>query len=127
MSAGRKKIILDWEKVDKMLEAGLNGVEVSEMLGISFDTLSNRVKEDKKTDFSEYSRLKRSKGDGRLKLSQFNIAMNGSEKMNIWLGKQRLGQSDKKEIKQELTGEALNVNFLSTGKQPKTSENEVEE
>ena len=39
-NAGRKKIKIDWKKVDNSLRAGSNGVQVSAMLGISFDTLS---------------------------------------------------------------------------------------
>ena len=47
--------------------------------------------------------------------------------MLIWLGKQRLDQSDKKEIKQENTGQLLNISFTSTGIKPITNENDVVE
>lgn len=127
MAAGRKKIIIDWDKVDKMLMAGANGVQVAAMLGIHYNTLARACQEEKKCDFSAYLLDKKEKGNSLLLAKQYDLAMNGDRGMLIWLGKNRLDQSDKKEIKQELTGEAINVNFLSTGKKPKTSENEVED
>lgn len=99
---GRKKIKIDWNKVDNSLMAGANGVQVSAMLGISFDTLSRRCKEDKKADFADYLRQKREKGNNLLHAKQYELAMKGDRGMLIWLGKQRLDQSDKETGKQEI-------------------------
>ena len=54
--AGRKKIEIDWKKVDKWLEAGAKGTEVAAALGISILTrLARRCIEDKKSaNFSDY-------------------------------------------------------------------------
>ena len=51
---GRKKIKIDWKKVDSALMAGSNGVQVAAMLGISFDTLSRRCKEIHKADLMRF-------------------------------------------------------------------------
>lgn len=95
--AGRKKAVIDWRRVDKLLEAGCNGVEIAAALGIHYDTLAKRCKSDKKTDFSDYMQQKRASGDSLLRTAQFKAAMSGDKSMLIWLGKQRLNQSDKKD------------------------------
>lgn len=109
--AGRKKIKIDWEEVDKYLEAGAKGTEVAAALGIHKDTLYDKCKEDKKTDFSVYLRLKRECGNTKLRLKQQALAMEGDRGMLIWLGKNRLDQSDKKETKTELSV-PQSINFV---------------
>ena len=82
-----------------MLEADLEGTEVASFLHISPDTLYDRCKEEKNVLFSEYLRLKKDRGNGRIKQRQYQLAMEGDRAMLIWLGKQRLGQSEKNETK----------------------------
>ena len=126
-NAGRKKFIIDWAKVDNALMAGSNGVQVAAMLGISFDTLSRRTNEDKNADFAEYMRQKREKGNNLLKAMQYRLAMDGDRGMLIWLGKNRLDQSDKKEIKQQITGSLININMKGGTNDPVQSENDIKE
>lgn len=94
---GRKKAVIDWRRVDKLLEAGCNGVEISANLGIHSNTLYERCKVDNKCDFSDYAATKRASGDSLLRTAQFKAAMAGDKSMLIWLGKQRLNQTDKKD------------------------------
>ena len=75
MAGGRPEITIDWRKVDQLLMAGYNGLEVSAELGIHHDTLYNRTLTDLGISFSDYSAQKHSKGDGLLKAKQFNKAM----------------------------------------------------
>ena len=126
-NAGRKKFIIDWAKVDNALMAGSNGVQVAAMLGISFDTLSRRTNEDKSADFAEYMRQKREKGNNLLKAMQYRLAMDGDRGMLIWLGKNRLDQSDKKEIKQQNTGSLININMKGGTGKAVQSENDIKE
>jgi len=108
-NAGRKKIVISWSRVDSALEAGANGVQVAAMLGISFDTLSRRCNSDKNADFAEYMLTKRESGNEKLLKAQYNLAINeNNNSMLIWLGKQRLNQSDKREIKNDTT---INANL----------------
>ena len=97
----RPKINIDWEKVDRYLVAGATGTEVAAVLGIHAHTLYDRCKEDHKLSFSDYLLQKKEKGDSMLKLKQFEQAMEGDRGMLIWLGKNRLDQSDKKEVKHD--------------------------
>ena len=103
-NAGRKKIVINWARVDSALKAGANGVQVAAMLGISFDTLSRRTNEEKNADFAAYMREKREAGNEELLKAQYEGAISGDRGLLIWLGKQRLNQTDKKEIKQQFDG-----------------------
>lgn len=92
--AGRKRIKIDWKKVDNALIAGANGVQVAALFGIHPDTLYIRCKEVHKMDFSAYLSEKREKGNSLLLAKQYDLAMKGDRGMLIWLGKNRLGQSE---------------------------------
>ena len=97
----RPKKNIDWKEVDKYLIAGATGTEVAAMLGIHAHTLYKRCEEDHKISFSDYLQQKREKGNTMLKKKQFDQAMEGDRGMLIWLGKNRLDQSDKKEVKHD--------------------------
>jgi len=99
---GRPRAPIDWQKVDQALMAGCNGVQVAAKLGIHPETLYKSVQRDFKMGFSEYEAAKKAKGDALLCELQFDKAVKGDTTMQIWLGKQRLGQSDKRETKTEL-------------------------
>ena len=125
--AGRKKISIDWEKVDNYLMSGSNGVQVAAMLGISFDTLSRRTKDEKNADFAEYLQQKRQEGNDVLFGLQYELAKSGDRGMLIWLGKNRLDQSDKKEIKQHNTGSLIKINMTGGSDEPIRTENDIKE
>ena len=116
---GRKKIVIPWKDVNKWLEAGCSGVEVADSLGIHYDTLSNACKRDNKTDFSEYSRQKKQSGNRLLRLAQFKKAMSGDNSMLIWLGKNRLKQTDKPEEVNDENNELLRQIREITGRADK--------
>lgn len=91
---GRKKINIPWKEVNEYLEAGCSGAKIASALGISYDTLSRRCNEEHKADFAEYSRLKKENGDCKLRLAQYRLALEGNVPMLIFLGKNRLLQSN---------------------------------
>jgi len=93
-SLTKQQIPIDWREVDKYLVAGAKGSEVAAALGISYDTLALRCKQDYNQLFSEYTAKKRQKGDSLLHVKQFQVAMSGNTTMLVWLGKQRLNQTD---------------------------------
>lgn len=97
----RNEIPIDWDKVEKAAMAGANGQQIAAMLGVHYNTLVYKAKEQFNCDFSEYLQEKRAKGDNLLITAQYKQALDGNTPMLIWLGKQRLGQVDKKEIKHE--------------------------
>ena len=91
----RTKANIDWDRVEKMAMAGGNCKQISAAIGIHYNTLANRCKEDLNCDFSEYLQTKKEKGNELLLRKQFDLAMQGDRGMLIWLGKQRLGQREK--------------------------------
>jgi hypothetical protein len=105
--------IIDWEKVDRLIEAGCSGHEIAPAIGISSDTLYERCVLEKEMTYSDYSSKLRSKGDGLIKAKQFQLAMSGNPSMLIWLGKNRLGQSDKAQIEQtNVLPHTLKIEFV---------------
>jgi len=104
-NAGRKKIVINWARVNSALEAGANGVQVAAMLGMHPDTLYNKCKALYNMDFSAYMLTKREAGNEKLLKAQYDLAIQENDRaMLIWLGKQRLNQSEKREVKNEFSG-----------------------
>lgn len=94
---GRNKANIDWNKVDRYLQAQCDATGIAGLMGICRDTLYNRCKEDNNIDFSTYSQQKKSEGRELLRGKQFETAMKGDKTMLVWLGKQYLGQKDRHE------------------------------
>lgn len=102
---GRPKAEIDWQHVGKLLEAGASVVGIAASIGVDEATLYRRSQTDNKLNFATFSQQKKAKGDELLRVAQFNTAMKGNVVMQIWLGKNRLGQADKTESKLEHSGE----------------------
>jgi len=124
---GRKKLKIDWDRVDRSLIAGSNGVQVAAMLGVHPETLYDKCLQEKKVYFSDYMQQKRQEGNDILLGKQFELAKGGDKMMLIWLGKNRLDQSDKKEIKQQNTGSLININMTGGQDKPVQSENDIQD
>jgi len=111
----RPKADINFELVDAMLEAGCTGTEVAARLGMHEDTLTNRIKEEKKMGFSAYRQQKVAKGDQLLRETLFAKAKNGDTTSLIFLGKTRLGMSEKMEVQHSasdaLTQTVINIAF----------------
>lgn len=89
--AGRKKIKIDWDTVERLASIGCTQGEIANVLGVSVDTLQRR---------KEYAAVYKrgfDKGKMSLRRAQYKKAMDGNTTMLIWLGKQFLGQTDKQE------------------------------
>ncbi len=94
--AGKKRPLIDWGRVDEALIGGANGEEICSLLGICRNSLYKYSKKDKNMHFSEYAQQKRECGDVILRVTQFDEAVNKRNiTMLIFLGKVRLGQSEK--------------------------------
>jgi hypothetical protein len=89
-------IPIDWKKVGYWLEAGCSGSEIAEALGIHENTLYGRCRIDLEIDFVAFKAKNKAKGMQSLKIAQYESAVIDKDRgMQIWLGKQWLGQSDK--------------------------------
>lgn len=96
-----KRLKIDWQKVDKLLEAGCLGTEVAGVIGIPPDLLYDRCLSENGVNFSEYRQKRVASGDAILRAKQYQTAMKGNVPMQIFLGKNRLNQSDRVEQKVE--------------------------
>ena len=98
MSRGRPKTKIDWEEFDKLCEFQATLEEIACWFDCSVDTIERAVEREKGMNFAEYFAIKREKGKVSLRRRQHQVALKGNATMLIWLGKQHLGQSDKKEV-----------------------------
>ena len=87
---GRPLLDVDTKVIEAMAHAGSPNVEIAEYLSISVDTLTGR--------FSEILGKRRAGRKSRLRQLQMRSAEDGNVVMQIWLGKQELGQRDKAEV-----------------------------
>lgn len=101
--AGRPTVKIDWQLVKNELLSGCSKIGMAEKLGVSVKTLDAACLRDFGQDFSTFSEVKFSVGKNMLRVAQFKNAMEGSEAMQKFLGKNWLGQTDKIEHKSETT------------------------
>jgi len=90
--APRKEI--DFNVLQGMCQVWATAEEIASFFDISVDTLSARIKERYGIGFSDYYKKESSAGNISLRRAQFKSAMNGNVSMQIFLGKQKLGQRD---------------------------------
>jgi hypothetical protein len=92
MSRPHKNI--DWELVDELLIAGCEGSEIAPCFDMHRNTFYDRVALQYGMSFTDYQQEKRSQGCGSLRKMQWDKACLGDTTMMVWLGKNRLKQSD---------------------------------
>lgn len=85
---------INWDTVDHYLTSGCLGTEIAAMLDVHPDTLYERCIRENGMTFTAYSSSKRSRGDAIIRDKQYRLAEEGDKTMLVWLGKQRLGQSE---------------------------------
>jgi len=97
-TGGRPRKEIDWDVVDELLVSGCIGTEVAAFFGMHPETLYRRVEDRYKVAFSVYLQEKQSLGDAMVRKKQYlkalGIDKDGDNMMLIWLGKNRLKQSD---------------------------------
>ena len=95
---GTKEYQIDYEVLQSLVSIMCIGEECASVLGMDYETLNTALKRDGNGSFPEY--FKRHSGEGKksLRRAQFDNAINGKNAtMQVWLGKQYLGQTDKVE------------------------------
>ena len=100
------KIVIDWKEFEKLCWFQCTEQEIADWFGCGMDTLESRIKEYYNgLTFSEVFRQKKGTGKISLRRAQFQKAVkDGNVTMQIWLGKQMLGQKDKQEIEHTVIG-----------------------
>jgi len=102
---GRPRVEIDMALLKQLCTIQCTEEECAAVIGVDADTIASRIKENGYKSFSEF--LKKHSGSGRasLRRAQWKSAVGdkgtpGNITMQIWLGKQMLGQRDKQEIEQ---------------------------
>lgn len=103
---------IDWKKVENLIVHGCSGVQIAATLGMHPETLYDRCLKENKRHYSEYSHEFWEKGNAQLHAKQFQMAMKGDKTLMVWLGKNRLKQSDKIESTVDAKVEVSQKAFL---------------
>lgn len=99
---GRPRVEIDWDSLDKLCEMQCTEVEIARFFKCGIDAINSACKREKGKTFREYRDEVGVSGLVSLRRAQFTTALNGNPSMQIWLGKQLLGQKD--QSKTEHTG-----------------------
>jgi len=98
---GRKPIEIDYALAEKYSSIMCTQSEIASLLGVSLSLLEHDP------EFIRIHKKGMDKGKSSLRRMQYRAASGGNATMQIWLGKQYLGQKDKQEITGK-DGEPLN-------------------
>ena len=96
----RKRIEVDPEQVRALARLGCTWDEIAGVLKIARGTFTLRMKEKKYRDAYDQGVAE---GDVSLRRAQYDSAMKGKTGMLVWLGKNRLNQTDRVETHNETT------------------------
>ena len=97
----RPKIVWDDKQYASLEYMALIHCTQKEMAGVmrvDEDTLNRLIRERYKTSFSEFYEKYSANGNMSLRRAQFKSAEAGNVSMQIWLGKQWLGQKEQQEV-----------------------------
>jgi hypothetical protein len=98
--AGRRPTPIDYNEVYKLAGIQATDEEIAAWIGMTAEGFRKRKLKDK--ELQDIMFRGRGKGRASLRRSQWTLAQAGNATMNIWLGKQMLGQRDKQDISQEI-------------------------
>ena len=99
---GRPRKEIEYDHLEKLCAIQATELEICEWYGVCEDTLNTRCKEhyDGLT-FSEVYKIYSADGKISLRRLQWQSANKGNVGMQIWLGKQVLGQRERQEIEHQ--------------------------
>ena len=100
--AGQPKKEIDFETAKRLCYIQCTGEEVAAVLGVDYETLATRIREEYEQDFPTFRNEHSAGGKASLRRMQWKAAEGGNVTMQIWLGKQNLGQTDKAEIEADM-------------------------
>lgn len=94
----RQKKEINWDIVERMLEAGCTATQIAGKFRINHDTFYRRFQEEYDVRFNDFAYSMQEAGEADLVLMQHMKALNnkaaGNIQMLTWLGKVRLGQRE---------------------------------
>ena len=89
---GRKPIEIDYAKAEKLAAIMCTQSEIASVLGVSLALLEHDP------EFIRIHKKGMEQGKASLRRMQYSAAKDGNITMQIWLGKQYLGQRDKQDV-----------------------------
>lgn len=95
---GRPKAQINLEQVKTLAGLSCTEPEIASVIGINYATWKRHKREN--PELEEMVEQGKLTGNASLRRKQWETAMEGNVTMQIWLGKNRLGQSDKQQIEQ---------------------------
>ena len=87
---------IDWDLVERSMQAGCSAEEIYGDLGISINTFYYNFKEYYGCSFCEYRGKIHSIGKGNIRRTQYEKALEGNTQMLLLLGEEWLGQRKEK-------------------------------
>ena len=105
---GRKLIEIDQRDFEKLCELQCTLIEIACFFECSEDTIERWCKRTYKEKFADVFAIKRGKGKIALRRMQWQSAKRGNVAMQIFLGKQYLGQSDNNNLSID---QPININY----------------
>ena len=124
---GRPRIPIDKKEFEKLCELQCTSIEIAGFFDCSDDTINNWCKENYQDEngnpmtFSDVFKIKSAGGKISLRRQQWKSARNGNVPMQIFLGKNWLGQTDKAEVDMPDTTFTFNIKPAS-GRPTETEE-----
>lgn len=89
--------VINWEVVEKRMEAGCSGIEIAACLRIDSDTFYRRFEREYGKRFAVSTADFYSAGDANIKFTQYAKALSGNIPMLTLLGRERLEQGKETE------------------------------
>lgn len=130
-SVGRPPKPIDWDRVERKMEAGCTAVEISSHFRIHPTTFVHKFKEKYGDNFSNFSNDFHSDGKGNVREKQYEEALDGNTQMLVLLGKLWLGQVDiepepKKTEDFNLQNELMKKDHIIAEQQALLTQNNIE-
>ena len=88
----------EWDSVKYMAMIHCTGEEIAGVMQMDYDTLNRNCKDKYGYPISEYIKKNQSNGKMSLRRMQWKTAENGNVTMQIFLGKQWLGQKENTDV-----------------------------
>ena len=95
---GRPRKEIDIDQLRNMVRIQCTAEECADVLDVDADTIGARLKEAGYRGFSDFYKRYSGEGMASLRRAQWKAAQDGNPTMLVWLGKQMLGQRDKRDI-----------------------------
>ena len=93
-AGGRPRLVFDLRQVEDLGKIQSTHSELAAVLGCSLDTVKDRLRNDPEISTAYQKGLEH--GKSSLRRIQWKNALGGNTTMQIWLGKQYLGQTDRR-------------------------------